>query len=292
MFKRFWWLFPVCLITGPLLGLLVGGVIAYITPKQYESSATIQVRQTDGAVMAQLGQLTHPSPSTFIATELEVIRAQTTLDIAIDQLDLTSAWGMDRAQVTEQLRQAITASNVEGTDLIDIRVRAFSPQDAREIAEAVSEAYRTRRQELASRRTDAAMAELREAIFSQEDLVEEKRKILLQVTQAKAAEFQDEEQEEAVAHADYAVDEAKSELKAAQALLEQLKVKRVSEEVQAKLTGDSVIVHANPVEPMTPTAPNVMLLLSFGAAGGLLLGILVPFLLIPLFHAMAKPKAT
>lgn len=287
MFKRFWWLFPVCLITGPLLGLLVGGVIAYITPKQYESSATIQVREIDSAAVAA-GRTHHSGSSSFIATELEVIRAPGTLDIAIDQLDLTSRWSMDRAQVTEQLRKAITTRNIEGTDLIDIRVRAFSPQDAREIAEAVSEAYRTRRQELASRRTDTAMAELRQAIFSQEDLVEEKRKILLQVTQAKAAEFQDEEQEEAVAHADYAVDEAKSELKAAQALLEQLKVKRVSEEMQSKLGGDSVIVHAEPVESMVPAAPNVTLLLMLGAAGGLLLGILAPFALIPVLHAIRK----
>ena len=292
MFRRFWWVFPACLIGCPLLGLLVGGVIAYVSPKNYESSATIQVRQTDGAVMAQLGQLTHPSPSTFIATELEVIRAQTTLDIAIDQLDLTSAWGMDRAQVTEQLRQAITASSIQGTDLIEITVRTTSPDEARAIAGAVSDAYRTRRRELELMRTDAAMAKLREAVRSQEHIVEDRRKVLVQVIRSTAADSQSENHEEAVNNGAYTLDEAKSEYEAAQSLLEELKVKLVSEEVQAKLTGDSVIVHANPVEPMAPTAPNVMLLLSFGAAGGLLLGILVPFLLIPLFHAMAKPKAT
>jgi hypothetical protein len=34
----------VTLILGPIVGLLVGGVIAYVSSKQYESTATIQVR--------------------------------------------------------------------------------------------------------------------------------------------------------------------------------------------------------------------------------------------------------
>ena len=44
MFKRYWWISPISLILCPLLGLLGGGILTYIQPKQYESTTVIQVR--------------------------------------------------------------------------------------------------------------------------------------------------------------------------------------------------------------------------------------------------------
>ncbi len=424
MFKRFWWVFLVTLILGPLAGVFFGGVIAYISPKTFESSATIQVRPVTPSVQVLPGHVSHdPSatPSNFFATEFEVIRSQATLDRVIDQLDLMSRWGMPRPEVLEKLRQSIDTRNIKGTDLIEIRVRTTNPEDSRLIAGAVSDAYRSRRLEIEHTRSDRVLEELRKAVREQEDRVEEKRKVLTgmirnesllwppdanaptyprgsgaaaqyaeletqkiklesqidillryegeqlityaaelnlpeniirtlrpqwlaakrQLEAAKQAGLGDdhptvkqqtkiiagldtdlkegvvalretlraqlelvkeqaerlrirkeEEEDRAVTPgiARYTFDDAKAEFEAAQSLLEQLKVKLISEEMQRRISEDPVVVHAQPAEAMRPASPNVPLHLLLGAAGGLLLGLIAPFAIIPILHAANEPK--
>jgi uncharacterized protein involved in exopolysaccharide biosynthesis len=83
-------------------------------------------------------------------------------------------------------------------------------------------------------------------------------------------------------------DDAKADFESAQSLLEQLKVKLISEEMQRRISEDPVIVHASPVEAMKPVSPKVPLLLLLGAAGGLLLGLIAPFGIISILATMAK----
>jgi capsular exopolysaccharide synthesis family protein len=88
------------------------------------------------------------------------------------------------------LASIIDAQNIRGTDLIEITVRASSAQDARMIAERVSEAYRSRRTKLESQRTDQALAELRDAVQKQEDSVEDKRKTLTTIIRSQGLIYQ------------------------------------------------------------------------------------------------------
>ena len=391
MFRRCWWLFPVCLFALPLLGLFVAGLLAYVTPKQYESSAVLQVRPLP--VTAGLsGPATGPN---FFATESEVIGAAKTIDRVVDALGLVERWALDR----RRLREMITSGQIEGTDLIRIRVRAASPEDARAIAEAVSEAYRGRRNELESRRLQGAIMELRDEIHKQQDLIEDKRKVLTQILRQGTPRSQNDgeledqlillesqietllrydgeqllsyaadldlpenvlrtlypqyldalrrleslkqgglgdshpnvrQQQEIVAgmrkdidkgvvalretlkarldlvqerlerlrrNTDAKADDpgaaesesARADFEAAQSLLEQLRVKEVTEEMQLRIAENSIIVHEDPAMPLAPVAPNIPLHLAYGAGIGLLAGLLLPFFLIPLVHLARRP---
>lgn len=164
-----------------LLVFMTALVITYVMPKRYESTAVLQVRPSVPSLEVMPGVVSRPSAGvtqSFLQTEFEVITSQKTLDIVIDELDLTNHWNMDREKVRQSLSGMIDAQNIRGTDLIQIEVRASNPQDARMVAERVSKAYRIRRAELENKRSDQALAELRDAVIAQEDLVEEKRQSL------------------------------------------------------------------------------------------------------------------
>lgn len=418
MFKRFGWVFLVTLIVGPLAGLFVGGVIAYISPKMYDSTATLQVRPAAPPV-----NVASSDTASLIPTKLEVIRSQATLDEVIDRLDLITRWGLPRHQVMPRLLQAINATQIKNTDLIEIQVRTSNPEDSKAIAEAVADTYRAHKKEVEGKRYDQALRELREAVRAQEDVVEEKRKVLTQlirnegmiysrgtgansgytqqrqalsaaqkyadletekiklesqidallrydgeqlltyaagvnlpenivkslhprwleakrrldaakedglaenhptvIRQRKIIESLDRDLEEGVVAlretlraqlelvkeqterlrikvdeerdarnrgvARHSFDDAKAEFETAQDLLEKLKVKLISEEMGKRISEDPVAIHAEPVEALTPSSPNIALHLLLGAAGGLLLGLIAPLVIIPLVHRMTTP---
>ena len=127
-----------------LLVFMTALVITYVMPKKYESKAVVQVRpkgtgtvlmpgMTDNRGAVEMGQ-------TFFPTEFEVIKAQKTLDAAIEHLDLVNRWNSDPEAVRRTLRNIVDAQNIRGTALIEIRVRYNDPKDAQAIAKAVSEA--------------------------------------------------------------------------------------------------------------------------------------------------------
>lgn len=128
-----WW---IPFVTGPLgavLGLTTAGVFAYVTPKKYESLAVVQVeaaRAGDGPVMG---------------TEMQVIQAAKTLELAAERLDLGQRWAVDPQQAVEILRSSIAVNQIRGTDLLVIRARHTNPVDARDIAAGVVQAYGERR---------------------------------------------------------------------------------------------------------------------------------------------------
>lgn len=169
-----------------LLVFMTALVITYVMPKKYESKAVVQVRpKTGGSLVlpgqADSGRLSLDNGQTFFPTEFEVIRAQKTLDTAIERLDLVGRWGSDVDSVRRTLRGIVDAQNIRGTSLIEIRVRYNDPKDAQAIAKAVSEAYRERRTKIQAEYAEEALDQLRRAVVAQEDVVEDKRKLLSQI---------------------------------------------------------------------------------------------------------------
>jgi len=177
-----------------LLVFMTALVITYVMPKKYESKAVVQVRPkgtsanlipgaNDNRTSVEMG-------ATFFPTEFEVIRAQKTLDAAIEDLDLVNKWNSEPDSVRRTLRSIVDAENIRGTSLIEIRVRYSDPKDAQAIAKAVSEAYRERRTKQQSEFADQAMEQLRRAVQQQEDSVEDKRKLLSQIIRQEGIIYQ------------------------------------------------------------------------------------------------------
>ena len=143
-------------------------VVTYVMPKKFESKAVIQVKPS-----MRLGVAL---PHSF-ATEFEVMRAQLTLQLVVQNLNLTAQWGKTEEEAIDLLRTMIVTKNIRGTDLIEISVRHTDQEVARDIAREVYEAYKKRREDKERMIAEAALKELEKAVLDQSDVVEEKRKL-------------------------------------------------------------------------------------------------------------------
>lgn len=178
-----------------LLVFMTALVITYVMPKKYESKAVVQVRPKGTGTNLIPGMSDNRASAlemntTFFPTEFEVIKAQKTLDAAIEDLDLVNKWNKEPDEVRRMLRSIVDAENIRGTSMIEITARYSDPKDAQAIAKAVSEAYRDRRTKLQGDFANQAMDQLRKAVQQQEDAVEDKRKLLSQIIRQEGIIYQ------------------------------------------------------------------------------------------------------
>jgi Mg-chelatase subunit ChlD len=152
--------------------------------RRHRGRSVVQVRPKAPGVEVLPGYVTKDAAAgspTFFPTEFEVMKSQKTLRKAIELGGLRELTGKSEADLIRELEKNLDVENVKGTDLIEIEYRDHDERLARKVVDAVGDAYRQRRAELESQRQERAMQELREAVRSQEDLVEEKRKVLTQL---------------------------------------------------------------------------------------------------------------
>lgn len=238
-----------------LLVFLTACVITYVMPKKFESTALVQVRPST----YQKGTSTPQQ----LATEFEVIRANLTLKPVVQKLDLSTNWNMTEEDAIAVLRGIVDAQNIRGTDLIQIKVRHTSGEQARDIAEEVYQSYKKRREDKEREVIEDSRKEMEKAIVDQADVVEEKRKQrdnLLTRSNGNAS--------------DPTVLEVQKELETQMALLEKMREKLAMERLNSKFVS-LVDLHEAPLVAQIPSSPNVTLNLIMGAALGLLFGLLM-----------------
>ena len=264
-----------------MAGFMVAAVVTYVMPKKYESYATIEIRPWaqggNGAVQA--GGMT----GMFFSTEFEKIKSRNSLSKVIDSLDLVNKWGTDRETALRILKGIVRTENIRGTDLIQIRVRHTNKEDARNIAAEVAGAYKEYRRELIAESMEKGLSELRKAVREQEDRVEERRKILTVISRNGSKTYGGTEPVDMQGFG-----AAKRDFETEVSLLEQLKLKLITEEISQGTSGETVVVHDDPVITNSPISPNVTLNLVAGAFGGVLIS---PFLALPLMWWMNRRKS-
>lgn len=267
---------------GMMAGFLVSAVVTYLMPKKYESQAIIEVKPR---TREDSGRLIPSNNSDKIeiacGTEFEIIKSRNSLSKVIDSLDLINRWGMDRETALQILKKVVVTENIKGTDLIEISVRHTNKEDARDLAAEVARSYRDYRKELESNSLKKGISELKKAVREQEDRVEATRKILTIIARNKG----EAGGADPVDRQDFT--DAKREFETELSLLEQLKLKLITEEISLGTSGDTVVVHEDPVIADVPVSPNVTLNLVIGALGGVLIS---PFLALPLMWWMSQRK--
>lgn len=161
-----------------LLVFMTAAVITYVMPKKFQSIAVVQVKPSTrvGVALGNESAMTSVMTPQFFATEFEVIRAQLTLKLVVQRLGLMTRWSMTEEEALATLRGIVDAQNVRGTDLITITVKHTGPEDARDVAKEVYEAYKKRREDKERMILEEGMKELEKAVLDQSDIVEEKRK--------------------------------------------------------------------------------------------------------------------
>ena len=132
-----------------LLLFMTAAVITSVMPRKYQSSSVVQVHPSVLLMTPFLSgsQMTPGSTMTarYMENEFETITAPETLAEAAKIIELPRRWGLDLDLVVKTLENVVQTNAIRGTDFIEITVTHANPEDAKEIAEAVSQAYIDRR---------------------------------------------------------------------------------------------------------------------------------------------------
>lgn len=245
---------------GPILGLLTAALVTQVLPLKYESRAVIEVRPRVPLIS---GVAYDSRGSTgYYWSEASMIKSRYSLSKVLEKLDLANQWRVDRETALQMLPKMVTTEEIKGTDVIAIRVRCPDQQAARDIAQEVVRCYRDYRNETESRELERALEELNKAVAEQEQIVEERRRLLAAIVRAKGVRVAQSDEED-----------AERNLETEREMAEQMKLKVIQVTISSKMRDDGLTVLEEPVVPRWPVSPNDLLKLILGTALGLLLSL-------------------
>lgn len=270
----------VMLSLGALAGLILAAVVTYSMPKIYESSVTIEIRPPANINFDGTEVLTPPN---YCATQFEVIKSRNSLVRVIEMLDLTNKWAMDRESVFNVLKAVVITENIQGTDLLNIRVRHPNREDARDVAAEVAQAYKSYRSDIETRTSERRILELKQLVREQEDRMEMYRKIVTVIAEKFESGTEDSSGANAVEQLDLI--DAKRDLDTERSSLEKMRFKLVSAEIDHEITDPIIIVHDDPVVANVPILPNIQMNLVRGIVRGALFS---PFFALPLMFFLNR----
>ncbi len=133
------------LISIIVITTLLALCLAFILPKQYESSVLIRAKsQKPGsgislqatAALALLGG----SASSPLQSYQEMLKSRSVLEPVIEQLDLPAE---DKEKLTNEIfaKKYLTLTNPKGTDLLQITATGRSPEEAQLIASSITNSF-------------------------------------------------------------------------------------------------------------------------------------------------------
>src|ERR1051326_9158200 len=167
-----------------LLVLVTAAVVTYFQPRQYQSSAFIEVRST-----AQNPHIFNQEPGgdpnlpihdpTLAPTVYEVVQRTGILYPVIEDLKLQERWGarggaaLPREQAYAILRGKLQVDPVRNTDLLQISVFDENPQLAAEIANKIVSVYQDKRIEEEKDILNRAVGSMKDEVSKQQQAVDD-----------------------------------------------------------------------------------------------------------------------
>ncbi len=165
---------PALLIAG---GLLVAVLMGWVMPKQYESTAVIQVNGGWNDAPTGLGQAFAGDPTPeMLEVEARRVLGVPTFERVRERLALEQRWGGEVEEVMARLREAVKVRVVPDSNLIEITVRLGDATDARDVAHGMAVAHRDLRTEEEKAKAEKLLEALDVELEAQERAVEEKRR--------------------------------------------------------------------------------------------------------------------
>lgn len=137
-----------------LLVVITATLVTFILPESYSSTARIKVERnrSDIGEFAQGASVPAGYDPFFIQTEFEVIQSETILDPVIERLELGTKWAkayggqpLKLVETRRILKNKVKLNPVRNTTLIDVTVYSENPEEAKDIANAIAEAYKKHR---------------------------------------------------------------------------------------------------------------------------------------------------
>lgn len=157
-----------------LLVVITAGVVTYFMPKQYLSTATMQIKQSGIAMQVFSPSVGEGGNARFIPTQFEIIQQKETLYPVIEALKLEQKWqARNRDQAYQRLRAMIRLQDIRNTELVQIGVLSTDKVEAMEIANAVADEYQRKRVADEQQWVGKGLTQLEEEVEKQRKKVEE-----------------------------------------------------------------------------------------------------------------------
>jgi capsular exopolysaccharide synthesis family protein len=140
---------PIMLVIF-LLVVVTATTITFLLPKQYESTALIQVQQNADLEIFQQRGMQGQSDPRFTTTQFEIIQSKEVLNPVIEKLDLVTKWAeryeiKSRELIYKKLKKMMSLEEERNTDLISISVLSPDRKEAADIANAIADSYQQAR---------------------------------------------------------------------------------------------------------------------------------------------------
>ncbi|HRJ70612.1 MAG TPA: polysaccharide biosynthesis tyrosine autokinase [Terrimicrobiaceae bacterium] len=167
-----------------LLVVITAGVATYLMPKQYISTATMQIKLTDISLAVFSMPNGESSSPRFIPTQFEIIQQKEMLYPVIDALGLDKRWGMrSRDQTYQRLKGMIRLKDIRNTELIQIGVISTDKAQAMEIANAIAEEYQRKRVGDQEQWVNTSLAQLQDEVEKQRQKVDALKSEMVKIRQ-------------------------------------------------------------------------------------------------------------
>jgi len=164
-----------------LLVVITAAVVTNFMPKQYASTVTMQIKQSDTsfAVFSDRASGMSFDPR-FLTTQFEIIQRKEMLYPVIDSLGLEQKWKgaygfTGKEQAYFRLRGMIDVREIRNTELIQIVVMSTDRQEAAEIANRIAEEYQRKRIEDQEKWVNRSLTQLQDEVAKQKKKVDDLR---------------------------------------------------------------------------------------------------------------------
>ena len=166
-----------------LLVVITVGIGTYLTPRQYLSSVTMQVKEDNKMHIfngeSSDGERYDPR---FSTTQFQIIQRKEILYPVIDALKLMQKWDMRSRELTYQrLLSMMTVSEVRNTDLIQISVLDKDRQEAADLANTIAVEYQKKRIDEQQSWVARSLVQLDDEVTKQREKTEELRDAMTKI---------------------------------------------------------------------------------------------------------------
>lgn len=166
-----------------LLVVITAGVGTYLTPRQYASSVTMQVKE-DNKMHIFNGESGERSDPRFATTQFQIIQRKEILYPVIDAMKLMQKWEL-RSKDTAygMLRSMMTVSEIRNTDLIQISVLDKDRQEAADLANTIAVEYQKKRIDEQQSWVARSLVQLEDEVTKQRNKTEELHSQMVKIRQ-------------------------------------------------------------------------------------------------------------
>jgi capsular polysaccharide biosynthesis protein len=269
VYARWKWTVRFGLSALPLILLLAGCVVLYLTPSRYQSTI----------VFEYLGK----RPPADVAA---LLKTNQVIGLASKQLELSGLMGVDSATLNEIVAHNLRVKVERGTGFIELKVTDTRKEVARDLAEGMVNALATYEKSIASSAIELRQNELHQATRDTEDQAEEKLKNLTRLMRLSGGA-------EADALSQLEIDAARGDWEAARQQVREFQNQSEHAERELRNPGKWVEILSQPtispsaVKPKTTLNDTILRSLAIGLAFALL----APYLLELAFPQVYRPRS-